>query len=306
MGPIERDGNERGSLPLDFRQQQTSGIIYHDRKFEQSHQEKTNQALHPSRPPELPRRNVVDARREEINAADDDADTALLLSNRGIHHRRLELLIPLTPTSTPILTRGLQIPTRNRLPTSHFRLPAALVHAGVDKAAWEAFTNEINDYANLSGKEWAYLLSVGVGIGWLIAYVVPLLAPIPAGMALYKLRVKQEKLKIRDAIQGGRVDSCIERWNKTYFNVRNLDVHVEAPGAPIDMDNMDVSSSKLYKYLERRYPYLGTNSEEFQGDDPNVRKYQKREGAAGVRASRKCRIVIRPLQPPEQAGSTEI
>lgn len=291
MGPIERNSNGRGGLPLGFRQQQTSGIIYHDEKFERNHQGKTNQALHPNHPPELPRRNAVDARREETND-DDDVETALLVPNSGIHHRRLEFLVPLTPTTTPILTKGLQIPTHNRLPTSHFRLPAALVHAGVDKAAWKAFTNEINDYANLSGKEWAYVLSVGVGVGWLIAYVVPLLAPIPAGMALYKIRANQEKLKISDAIQGGRVDSCIERWNKNYFNVRNLDVHVEAPGAPIDMDNMDVSSSKLYKYLERRD--LGTNPEEDQ-EDPNVRKYKKREGAAGGRASRKCRIVIQPL-----------
>lgn len=302
MALIERDGNGRGSLPPGFRPQQTSGIIYHDEKFERSHQGNTNQALHPSHPPELPRPIVVDARREETNA-DNDANTTLLLPNSGIHHRQLELLVRLTPTSTPILTKGLQIPTRNRLPTSHFRLPAALVHAGVDKAAWEAFTNEINDYANLSGKEWAYVLSVGVGVGWLIAHLVPLLAPIPAGMASYKLRANQEKLKISDAIQGGRVDSCIERWNKTYFNVRNLDVHVEAPGAPIDMDNMDVSSSKLYKYLERRY--LGKTPEESQEIDPNVTKYQKREGAAGVRASRKCRIVIQPLRPLEQARSTE-
>lgn len=151
MALIERDSNGRGSLPLSFRQQQTSGIIYHDEKFERSHQGKTNQALHPSHPLEIPRCIVVDARREETNA-DEDADTALLLPNSGIHHRQLELLVRLTPTNTPILTKGLQIPTRNRLPTSHFRLPAALVHAGVDKAAWEAFTNEINDYANLSGK----------------------------------------------------------------------------------------------------------------------------------------------------------
>lgn len=299
---IERNSNGRGSLPLGFRQQQTSGIIYHDEKFERSHQSKMNKALHPSHPSELPRPIVMDARIGETNS-DDDADRALLLPNSGIHHRQLESLVRLTPASTPILTKGLQIPTRNRLPTSHFRLPAALALAGVDKVAWEAFTNEINDYANLSGKEWAYVLSVGVGVGWLIAHVMPLLAPIPAGMASYKLRANQEKLKISDAIQGGRVDSCIERWNKTYFNVRNLDVHVEAPGAPIDMDNMDVSSSKLYRYLERRY--LGNTPEESQRIDPNVRKYQKREGAAGIRAARKCRIVIQPLRPLEEARFTK-
>lgn len=292
MGPIGRDSNGRDSLSLGLRQQQTSGIIYNDEKFERSHQGRTDQALHPNHPPALPSRNAVDARKEKMTV-DNDTDTALLLPYSGIHDRRLESHVPLSPANTPILTKGLQIPTRNRLPTSHFRLPVALVHAGVDKAAWKAFTNEINDYANLSGKEWAYVLSVGVGLGWIVAYVVPLLAPIPAGMASYKLRADQERLKIIDAIQSGRVDSCIERWNKTYFNIRNLDVHVEAPGAPIDVDNMDVSSSKLYRYLERRY--LGANPEEFQEDDPNVIKYQKREGAAGVRASRKCRIVIQPL-----------
>lgn len=301
MALIERNSNGRGSLPLGFRQQQTSGVIYHNEKLERSHQGKTNEALHPSHPSELPRPIDVDVRTEETNV-DDDADTALLLPNSGIHHRQVDSLVRLTPIRTQRITKGLQIPTRNRLPTSHFRLPAALAHAGVDKLAWEAFTNEINDYANLSGKQWAYVLSVGIGVGWLIAHVMPLLAPISAGMASYKLRANQEKLKISDAIQGGRVDSCIERWNKTYFNLRNLDVHVEAPGAPIDMDNMDVSSSKLYKYLERRY--LWNNPEESQEIDPNVRKYQKREGAAGVRAARKCRIVIQPLRPLEQARTT--
>lgn len=83
------------------------------------------------------------------------------------------------------------------------------------------------------------------------------------------------------------------RWNKDYFHPLRLHVRIEPPGIGM-MDDMDVASSKLYRYQQKMgtsSPAPGVASE--HGDKKEY-KYQHREGRDRMKATRKGRIVILP------------
>lgn len=199
----------------------------------------------------------------------------------------------------PVLTRGLQVPTRFHSPTSKFGFPAILDRAGVDRLDWEAFTHEVNDHATLSGRQWASTVAGGASIFLITGIFIGWAGVFPAGIYGHRLRKEKEMMNIGYASGCGALRNCVDRWNKSYFNDRNLTVRVDIPGRGPDMSDMDLSTSKLYKHKER----FGTGRNTFtpftppNANDPKLRKYQQKEGAARVRAVKKCRIVIMPFNP---------
>ena len=94
-----------------------------------------------------------------------------------------------------------------------------------------------------------------------------------------------------------------ERWNNVYFHRLGLHVQIMPPGVG-QMDDMDVASSKLYKYQQK----IGTCSPApgvaSQGADKKEYKYQVREGRHRMKATGKGRIIITPYKA-ENALSVE-
>ena len=87
-----------------------------------------------------------------------------------------------------------------------------------------------------------------------------------------------------------------DRWNHDYFHPLGLHIRVEPPDIG-KTDNMDVASSKLFKYQQKRgtvSPAAGVAS--MQGDKKE-HKYQSREGRYRLKAMRKCRIIVLPFEP---------
>ena len=87
-----------------------------------------------------------------------------------------------------------------------------------------------------------------------------------------------------------------DRWNDDYFHPLGLHIRVEPPDIG-KTDSMDVASSKLFKYQQKRgtvSPAPGVASK--QGDKKEY-KYQSKEGRYRLKAMRKCRIIVLPFKP---------
>ena len=87
-----------------------------------------------------------------------------------------------------------------------------------------------------------------------------------------------------------------DRWNHDYFHPLGLHIRVEPPDIG-KTDSMDVASSKLFKYQQKRgtvSPAPGIASK--QGDKKEY-KYQSKEGRYRLKAMRKCRIIALPFKP---------
>lgn len=85
-----------------------------------------------------------------------------------------------------------------------------------------------------------------------------------------------------------------DRWNNDYFHPLGLHVRIEPPGIG-EMDGMDVASSKLFRYQQKRgtsSPAPGVASRE--GDKKEF-KYQSKEGRYRMKAARKGRIIVLPF-----------
>ena len=94
-----------------------------------------------------------------------------------------------------------------------------------------------------------------------------------------------------------------DRWNYTYFHPLGLHVQVMPPGIG-QMDDMDVASSKLYKYQQK----MGTSSPapgvaSIGGDEKEYR-YQYKEGRHRMKVAGKSRIVVLPYTLPVQTRTT--
>lgn len=104
------------------------------------------------------------------------------------------------------------------------------------------------------------------------------------------------------AYQTGQFKMFEERWNKTYFHTLGLHVRIEPPGVG-EMDGMDVASSKLFRYQQKKgtvSPAPGVASK--QGDKKEYR-YQFKEGRHRMKAARKGRIIVLPFRAKDAPGS---
>ena len=112
----------------------------------------------------------------------------------------------------------------------------------------------------------------------------------------WKMRKTGEHKNFLSAHRGGAFKAFEDRWNNGYFHLLGLHVRIEPPGIG-NMDGMDITSSKLYKYQQKMgtsSPAPGTASK--LGDKKEYR-YQYKEGRHRMKATRKCRVIILPYRP---------
>ena len=193
------------------------------------------------------------------------------------------------------LRRGMQIPTKRTTISSGFRMPPLLAKCGVDEAKWDTFQKEIKNHGRLSGKQWAYNVASSWGIGVLVGAVVPFAALFVAIPFSYNHRKEYEFSNFEIAIRCGGIETCLRRWNTSYFEPLGLYAAIESPGVG-DLTGSDVASTKLSRYQAS----MGIESNEpgTASDRPSKKElvYQGKEGKARVKASQKARIVIMPLR----------
>ena len=198
-----------------------------------------------------------------------------------------------------VLERGLQIPTRISYITSGFRLPRALCDAGVERARWAAFTKEVTAYGKMSKSQWATVVGCSCAVGLLVDCFLPLggqlvFAPIFG----HKKRTDKEKENFRIALASGRLQLVTEKWNRNLFGPLGLQVLIEPPNcfSTSNMATMDVASTKLFRYQEKKGLSSSTTGGLSEFADKKEAKYARKEGRYRMKAARKGRILIRPIQ----------
>lgn len=208
-----------------------------------------------------------------------------------------------------VLERGLQIPTRISYITSGFRLPRILCDAGVDRARWAAFTREATAYGRMSKSQWATVLGCSCAVGLLVDCFLPLFGQLVfVPIFAHKKRRDKERENFRIALASGGLQLVTEKWNRILFEPLGLQVLIEPPtcfGAS-NMATMDVSSTKLFRYQEKKGLYSSTTGGLSESADKKEVKYARKEGRYRTKAARKGRILIRPIQTePTQAEVDE-
>ena len=203
------------------------------------------------------------------------------------------------PTKT-VLERGLQIPTRVSYITSGFRLPRTLCDAGVDRARWAAFTREVTAYGKMSKSQWAILVGCSCAVGLLFDCLIPLSGELVfAPVFAHKKRRDKERENFRIALASGGLQLVTEKWNRILFEPLGLQVLIEPPNCfgASNMATMDVASTKLFRYQEKKGLYSSTTGGLSQSADKKEVKYARKEGKYRTKAARKGRILICPIQP---------
>ena len=199
-----------------------------------------------------------------------------------------------------VLRRGLQIPTRISYITSGFRLPPTLCDAGVDRAQWKAFTREVKGCGSMSKSQWVCVLGCSLGVGLLIdCLLAPLGHLVIVPVCVHKKRRNKERQNFRVAFASGGLQLVAEKWNRILFEPLGLQVLIEPPNyfGDRDMATMDVSSTKLFKYQEKKGIYSSSTGEISESADKKEARYAGKEGKYRTKAARKGRILILPIQP---------
>jgi Domain of unknown function (DUF4646) len=196
--------------------------------------------------------------------------------------------------STPILFRGLQIPSCRRKVSSGFPYPDMFNVYGISPQEWSTFTSEITQAAQLSSKDWtitvgasvATFAASGVFLGWL--------GLVPAFVVGNYLRRSAENKKIRAAKDTGDLETRLLRWNETIFAPKGFLVRLDLPGdESTDLDHMDVYTPKKWgrKCGGGRRAQAGACS----GEGRWAEKAEKRAKCSKRKITRRARIVIVPL-----------
>lgn len=197
-------------------------------------------------------------------------------------------------TSTPVLSRGLQVPTSRRKVSSGFPYPDMLSNYGISREEWGAFALEITKAAQLSSKDWSVMagasvatfVASGVFIGWL--------GLIPAFVVGQQLRRSAEHKNLRAARDVGDLEAKLLRWNQTTFAPKGFLVRLDLPGdESSDLDQMDVYTPKKWdrKCGGGRHACAGSRNREGRW----AKKAEKRAERSKRNTAKKGRIVIVPI-----------
>ena len=193
------------------------------------------------------------------------------------------------------LRRGLQVPSSMGCVTSGFKLPPTLEAYGVTKSEWMRYTAELKSHAKMTGEQFKKSLPVTLGITLICNMTMPLLGTIPAARIVYEQRKVTELNNFWAAHEREVLKECTRRWNETYFEPLGLHAILMLPGNS-SMENMDLASSKLYKYQQK----MDVNGQ-VPGVPPHAggykeARYKAKEGRHRRKAIRKARIVFLPVQ----------
>lgn len=199
--------------------------------------------------------------------------------------------------SSSSLTRGLQVPTRFHSLYSGFPFPEVLRRSGVTHEEWIQFTHEVKRHASLSASQWMVTVAGGASLVIIGSPFMGLFSFLPAAAFGHRLRTHKERLNFLLADQTGALAQCVARWNKTCFKAKGLAVRVDVPGNGQDMEDMDLSTSKLFKMQQKTGAHSRVAGSMSNPHDRHSkeRRLQRSEGHARVKAIQKGRIVIIPL-----------
>ncbi|KAI9820369.1 MAG: hypothetical protein M1827_005993 [Pycnora praestabilis] len=203
---------------------------------------------------------------------------------------------PLSPTPhTGPLTRGLQVPTTHRTPTSGFRYPSVLSSYDISPADWNDFTSEITQAAKMSSKDWWVTIGAGTGVALGCSLLLGfMLGVVPAAIVGTSMRRGKEKKNLRAAAAAaGHLATRLDRWNADFFGPRGIQIRLELPGEVGDLDQMDVMNTSCCGKQEK----VGGNAA-VPGPvcaDKKTRKGMMKEVRIKRNAVRKGRIVILPV-----------
>lgn len=273
---------------------QTEGVI--TVTAEDTPKEKSSSAVKGiEKPPPTPARRVNFAHDLEV----EEPSTTDAPGHHTVHELGHSVIDPPTRTFVPQplgLRRGLQVPTRWGVITWGFKIPPLLASAGVTKVQWKLFTHELKSHAKMSGKQIATLVAVNIAYGVLFNFVTtPLIAAIPSTVLSYQWQKKTEHQNFQAAQSTGVLDMFMQRWNKNYFESLGLHVAIALPDMG-RMEDMDVSSTKLFKYQQKVGSASTTAGVASTHTFPKEFRYQRREGHQRVKAAQKARIIVMPLE----------
>lgn len=190
--------------------------------------------------------------------------------------------------------RGLQVPSRFGHITSGFRYPIPLMMAGITQAEWSLFTSEIKQHARLSKSQWAITIGGGFCTLFVGGIFITWFALIPAAFVGHHMRKDREHLNMRMAFEYGALNRFLDRWNESLFNPKGLLVRIHIPGTSDGFMAMDISSSKLLSYHQANESFP-IASEMLEHASMWDQKDPITADRALKKASRKCRIIILPL-----------
>jgi hypothetical protein len=122
------------------------------------------------------------------------------------------------------LSRGLQVPSRSKSPSSGFEYPAILQKFDIGKEDWKRFTNEVSSHASLTKGQWTETIGRASGAVLIGSFLVGAFSIIPGIVVGHKWRQKQEKINFKAADESGALLECIQKWNQDFFFPRKLAV----------------------------------------------------------------------------------
>jgi len=196
------------------------------------------------------------------------------------------------------LGKGIQVPTKSRRITSGFEYPAALAEHGVSEAEWKSCIQELSETVKLSPTQWVLTIGRGAGIVILTGFFSGWLSLIPATLVVNHVRARNERSNLIKAERSGELALKEAQWNEEIFKPRGLFIRVDLPGDTRDIDEMDVTSTKLYR--SKHDPQEGSSRlaallPKTSSPEKKIEKAMKDEGKARKGAIKKGRIVIMPL-----------
>ena len=205
------------------------------------------------------------------------------------------------PTTPPVLPqtglrRGLQVPSRISHITWGFRLPLALVEAGVGKRQWRTFTHEIKSHARMTKSQFCFVLFTTWGISVCGGLFLPFAGMAIGGIYSHKQQKRKEHENFNVAHTSGALQKLADRWNRNYFEGLGLQVRLEPPDVVHDgIKEMDIASTRLFKYQQKRgYSSPAAGEDSGLGDAKEI-KYMTKEGRERMKAATKCRVIIVPF-----------
>jgi len=191
--------------------------------------------------------------------------------------------------SESTLRRGLQVPTKSRYITSGFAYPDILAQCDVNMEQWFNFTQEITNEAKMTPGQWTTTVGKGFGTFVVGGIFFGWLGLIPAAVVGHKVRQHNEAKNLALARSKNVLQEILNRWNEAVFRPKGLIIRIDLPGEAMDMDSMDILSSKGCNKQ--------SNCQSTSRCGKSDLRAMKREVRTRCQAAKKGRIVILPLGP---------
>ena len=211
------------------------------------------------------------------------------------HHQHGQLLRPPVPikqknttSMNSSLARGLQIASNRSNPTSGFRYPEQLQAYQISQEQWDSFICDITRYVQVDPRQSSFgrfEKLVICALSFLLFSLLGLVISIPVIILIDRHKDKEiENQNLQSAIGSPELSTCLSHWNEKLFNLRGLQVRLEAAG-----DTSDIFRDDMDLYTQRQMP------EDIEANEKARTKWLRRIEKKKLKAMQRGRIVIVPL-----------